>query len=201
VDGEKNRIFSCRRGDVPITYLILGLGLIAVAGVVIIYNKLVRLRNTTQASWSDIDVQLKKRYDLVPNLVETVKGYASHERTVLERVTTARSQAMQASSPEEKASAENMLGATLKSLFAVAEAYPDLKANANFIQLQSQLKDLEDNLEYARRYYNAVVRDYNTLTESFPSNLIASQFGFHKREFFELESPSMERSPVKVDFS
>ena len=185
----------------PVGYLILGLVLMAAAGTIVIYNKLVRLRNTGQSSWSDIDVQLKKRYDLVPNLVETVKGYASHEKSVFERVTAARSQAMQAGSPEEKAAAENMLGATLKSLFAVAEAYPDLKANANFIQLQSQLKELEDNIEYARRYYNAVVRDYNTLTESFPSNLIASQFGFHKREFFELETPAVERSPVKVDFS
>ncbi len=185
----------------PVILIVLGLAAAVAVAAVVIYNKLVRLRNTVESSWSDIDVHLKKRYDLVPNLVETVKGYATHERTVLENVTAARSQAMQAGSPEEKAAAENMFRSTLKTLFAVAEAYPDLKANANFTQLQSQLRDIEDNIEYARRYYNAVVRDYNTLTESFPSNLVASRFGFHKREFFELESAAAERSPVKVDFS
>jgi len=168
---------------------------------VAIYNRLIRLRNTVKSSWSDIDVHLKKRYDLVPNLVETVKGYASHEKSVLENVTEARSVAMRASSPADKAKAENMLRETLKSLFAVAEAYPDLKANANFIQLQAQLKELEDNIEYARRYYNAVVRDFNILIESFPSNIVASAFGFRQEEFFELESPEVERKPVKVDFS
>jgi LemA protein len=174
-------------------------GLISV--VIALYNKLVRLRNTVKSSWSDIDVQLKKRYDLVPNLVETVKGYASHERSLFEKVTEARSMAMRASSPVEKAKAENMLTQTLKSLFAVAEAYPDLKANTNFLQLQTQLKELEDGIEYARRYYNAVVRDYNIMIESFPSNIIASQFKFEKEEFFELEAPEVERKPVKVSFS
>jgi LemA protein len=168
--------------------------------VIAIYNKLIRLRNTVRSSWSDIDVQLKKRYDLVPNLVETVKGYASHERGVFENVTKARSMAMQASSPADKAKAENMFRETLKSLFAVAEAYPDLKANANFIQLQSQLKELEDNIEYARRYYNAVVRDFNIIIESFPSNIIATSFNFKQEEFFELEAPEVERKPVKVSF-
>jgi len=185
----------------PVSYIVLGLVLVAVLTAIVVYNKLVRLRNTVDASWSDIDVQLKKRYDLVPNLVETVKGYASHEKSVFEKVTEARSRAMQATTPEQKAAAENMLGQTLKSLFAVAEAYPDLKANTNFTQLQTQLQGLEDNIEYARRYYNAVVRDYNTLTQSFPSNLVASQFGFQPREFFELETPSVERQPVKVSFS
>jgi len=165
-----------------------------------IYNKLIRLRNTVEASWSDIDVLLKKRYDLVPNLVETVKGYASHERNVFEKVTSARSMAMHASTPARKAEAENMFGETLKSLFAVAEAYPELKANANFMQLQSQLKELEDNIEYARRYYNAVVRDFNIVIESFPSNMIAGSFGFKQGEFFELEAPEVERKPVKVSF-
>jgi LemA protein len=173
---------------------------ILVAVVIAIYNKLVRLRNTVRSSWADVDVQCKKRYDLVPNLVETVKGYASHEKTVFESVTQARSMAMQATSPQEMAKAENMLRDTLKSLFAVAEAYPELKANANFLQLQSQLQELENNIEYARRYYNAVVRDYNILTESFPSNLIASQFKFQKEEFFELAEPSAERKPPKVSF-
>ena len=184
---------------------LLGLFLLAALAVIFlvifIYNKLVRLRTTVKSSWADIDVQLKKRYDLVPNLVETVKGYAAHEKSVFEKVTEARSFAMKASSPADKAKAENMFSETLKSLFAVAEAYPELKANANFMQLQSQLKELEDSIEYARRYYNAVVRDYNILTETFPSNIIAAQFRFAKEEFFELEEPGVERKPVKVSFS
>lgn len=180
--------------------IILGLIAVIVFAAVAIYNKLVRLRNTVKSSWSDIDVQCKKRYDLVPNLVEAVKGYASHEKSVFEKVTQARSMAMQAHSPAEMAKAENMIRDTLKSLFAVAEAYPELKANANFQQLQSQLQELENNIEYARRYYNAVVRDYNTLIESFPSNLIASQFKFQKEEFFELEAPVEERKAPRVSF-
>ena len=181
--------------------ILLGIIVVIVFAAVAIYNKLVRLRNTAKSSWSDIDVQCKKRYDLVPNLVETVKGYASHERTVFEKVTQARSTAMQAHSPAELAKAENMIRDTLKSLFAVAEAYPELKANTNFQQLQSQLQELENNIEYARRYYNAVVRDYNTLIESFPSNLMASQFKFQKEEFFELKAPVEERTPPRVSFS
>ncbi|OGP61935.1 MAG: hypothetical protein A2170_05145, partial [Deltaproteobacteria bacterium RBG_13_53_10] len=154
-----------------------------------------------RSSWSDIDVQCKKRYDLVPNLVETVKGYASHEKAVFERVTQARTMAMQANSPAEMAKAENMIRDTLKSLFAVAESYPELKASANFTQLQSQLQELENSIEYARRYYNAVVRDYNILIESFPSNLIARQFAFRQEQLFQLEAPEAERKPVKVSFS
>ena len=180
--------------------IILGMIVVLILVVVGIYNKLIRLRNTVKSSWSDIDVQCKKRYDLVPNLVETVKGYASHERTIFEKVTQARSMAMQATSPAEMAKAENMLRDTLKSLFAVAEAYPELKANANFLQLQSQLQELENNIEYARRYYNAVVRDFNILIESFPSNIVASSFNFKQAEFFELETPEIERKPVKVSF-
>jgi len=174
--------------------------LVIIAGVVI-YNKLVRLRTTVRSSWSDIDVLLKKRYDLVPNLVETVKGYARHEKSVFEDVTKARSSAISASSPAEKAKAENVFSETLKSLFAVAEAYPELKANINFQQLQAQLKEIEDGIEYARRYYNAVVRDYNIFTETFPSNIIASWFRFQTEDFFELEEPGVERKPVKVSFS
>jgi LemA protein len=181
--------------------ILLAIFLAFVFGGIAVYNKLIRLKNSVKSSWSDIDVQLKKRYDLVPNLVETVKGYAAHERTAFENVTAARTAAMHASSPADKAKAENMLAGTLKSLFAVAEAYPELKANTNFLQLQSQLKDLEDNIGYARRYYNAVVRDFNILIESFPSNVIASSFGFKQEEFFELESPGEERKPVKVSFS
>ena len=181
-------------------YIILGIIVAAIVAGIAIYNKLVRLRNTVKSSWSDIDVQCKKRYDLVPNLVETVKGYASHERAVFEKVTQARSMAMQATTPGEMAKAENMIRETLKSLFAVAEAYPELKANANFLQLQSQLQELENNIEYARRYYNAVVRDYNIMIESFPSNIVASQFKFEQAELFQLETPEAERKPVKVSF-
>lgn len=180
--------------------IILIILVILIVSVVLIYNRLVRLRNTVKSSWSDIDVQCKKRFDLVPNLVETVKGYASHERTVFEKVTEARTMAMKANSPAEMAKAENMLRDTLKSLFAVAEAYPELKANANFMQLQTQLQELENNIEYARRYYNAVVRDYNVMIESFPSNIIASQFNFKQAELFQLETPEVERRPIKVSF-
>ncbi len=180
--------------------ILFGFVVLVILFGVVIYNKLVLLRNTVKSSWSDIDVQLKKRYDLVPNLVETVRGYAAHEKTTFEKVTEARSTAMRASSPAEKAKAENMLADTLKSLFAIAEAYPELKANANFMQLQTQLKELEDNIEYARRYYNAVVRDFNVLIESFPSNIIASTFKFEKSEFFELEAPEVERKVPKVSF-
>jgi len=174
---------------------------VLVIATIAIYNRLVRLRHTVRSSWSDIDVQCKKRYDLVPNLVETVKGYASHEKAVFERVTQARTMAMQANSPAEMAKAENMIRDTLKSLFAVAESYPELKASANFTQLQSQLQELENSIEYARRYYNAVVRDYNILIESFPSNLIARQFAFRQEQLFQLEAPEAERKPVKVSFS
>ena len=181
--------------------IILGISLAVIIFGIAIYNKLIRLRNTVKSSWSDIDVHLKKRYDLVPNLVETVKGYASHEKNVFENVTKARSMAMSAATPADRAKAENMLTGTLKSLFALAEAYPELKANANFMQLQTQMQALEDNIENARRYYNAVVRDFNIVIESFPSNIIASSFGFRQEEFFELEAPEVERKPVKVTFS
>jgi LemA protein len=175
------------------------LAVVALLGISL-YNKLVRLRNTVRSAWSDIDVQLKKRYDLVPNLVETVKGYAAHEQSLFTKVTEARAQAIRATGPAETAQAENMLRDSLKSLFAVAEAYPELKANQNFLQLQTQLKEIEDTIEAARRYYNAVVRDFNTAIEQFPSNLIASQFKFEKNDFFELESPEVERKPVRVGF-
>lgn len=180
---------------------LLFLVVIILFGAIIMYNRLVRLRNTVRSSWSDIDVQLKKRFDLVPAVVETVKGYAKHEKSVFENVTKARSMGMQAATPGEMAKAENMLKDTLKSLFAVAEAYPELKANTNFLQLQTQLGDLENSIESARRYYNAVVRDFNTMTETFPSNLVASSFGFKEAEFFQLESPEIERKPIKPDFS
>ena len=164
-----------------------------------IYNSLIKLRNMVRNAWSDIDVQLKKRHDLIPNLVETVKGYAAHEKTVLENVTKARSMAAQAKGPEESAQAENMLTQALRQLFAVVENYPDLKANQNFLALQEELRNVEDQIQEARRYYNAVVRDYNIRTESFPSNIIASIFNFKKEQFFEIEEPE-EREVPRVQF-
>jgi len=182
-------------------FLIFIGAIIVLAGIAVsMYNSLVKLRTSTESSWSDIDVQLKKRYNLVPALVETVKGYASHEKNLFEKVTKARSQAMQAETPEQIAQGHNMLTGTLKSLFAVSEAYPDLKANTNFLELQKQFEQIEGDIESARRYYNAVVRDYNIKTETFPSAIIASMFRFMKKEFFEIESPD-ERKPIKPDFS
>lgn len=177
---------------------------IALVGIIIIwlwatYNALVRLRNQTQEAWSDIDVQLKRRYDLIPNLVNTVKGYAEHERALFEKVTEARSRAMQAQTPGEKGQAENMLSQTLKSLFAVAENYPNLKANENFAKLQDELSDTENKIQAARRFYNGNVRDMNTKIESFPTNTIAGMFNFKKFEFFELEQAEA-KEPVKVQF-
>ncbi len=176
--------------------LIVLLGL----AVIVLYNRLVRMRNTVRSAWADIDVLLRKRYNLVDNLVATVKGYAAHEKETLAGVTEARSEAMKASGPKAKGEAENVFQETLKSLFALSESYPDLKADGNFLKLQEQLQEIENGIEYARRYYNAVVRDYNTLTEAFPSNLIASQFSFHREAFFEL-AESAAREPVKVSFT
>lgn len=173
--------------------------LIAVAvAVFFLYNGLVRLKVQADSAWSDIDVQLKRRHDLVPNLVETVKGYAGHERGTLEAVVSARSRAMSAQAPAERAQAENMLTGALKSLFALAEAYPQLRAAENFGALQKSLADIEEAIQNARRYYNAVVRDLNTRILQFPSNLIARSFGFREREFFEMEAG--ERSVPKVSF-
>ncbi len=175
--------------------LILLIGTLAWA--VLTYNRLVTLRNRAEEAWSDINVQLKRRYDLIPNLVETVKGYATHEREVFEKVTEARTRAIQASGAKEKAEAENYLSQTLKTLFAVAENYPDLKASTNFLQLQKDLTDTEDKIQYARRFYNANVRDLNILIESFPTNLIAKIFGFKKMEFFEAKEAERERPTVQ----
>ncbi len=182
------------------TLIIIALIAIVALVAVGIYNSLVKLRNTSEQAWSDVDVQLKRRYDLIPNLVETVKGYASHEKETFEKVVQARNQAMGASSPGEKAQAENFLQSTLKSLFALSEAYPDLKANQNFLDLQDELSNIEEQIQLARRYYNAVVRDLNTKIESVPSNIIASQFNFEKKEYFELDSEE-ERATPKVDFN
>lgn len=184
------------------TVLLILLAIAAgLAGTVIaLYNRLVTLRNGAEGAWSDIDVQLKRRYDLIPNLVETVKGYAKHEQETFDRVTSARSRAMQAGGPHDKAVAEGGLQGALKSLFAVAEAYPELKANQNFLSLQQDLGAVEEALQNARRYYNAVVRDLNTACEAFPSNLIANNFGFSKKEYFELDSAAEKLAP-KVSFS
>ena len=165
-----------------------------------LYNRLVRLKNGAEGAWSDIDVQLKRRWELIPNLVETVKGYARHEQGTFEKVTAARTQAMQAQTPGQHAAAEANLQGVLKSLFAVAESYPELRANENFLGLQRELSGLEDAIQNARRYYNAVVRDLNTAIESFPGNLLAGPFGFGKREYFELDSAA-ERAAPKVSFS
>ena len=166
--------------------------------VVYAYNSFVRLRNRAREAWSDIDVQLKRRYDLIPNLVETVKGYMAHERQVFEKVTEARARAMGAA-PKEKAGAENMLSGALKSLFAVAENYPQLRASENFKQLQDELSDTENKIQAARRFYNTNVRDLNIRTETFPSNLIARIFDFEKMEFFG-DMSDAEREPAQVKF-
>jgi LemA protein len=168
--------------------------------LVLMFNGLVRSKNRVEEAWSDIEVQLKRRYDLIPNLVSTVKGYATHEAGVFEQVTAARSAAMNAGSMDDKLKQENALSGTLKSLFAVAEAYPDLKANANFMQLQSDLTDTEDKIQAARRFYNGNVRDYNTKLQVFPTNLFASIFGFTKKDFFGIDESGPEAQPVKVQF-
>ena len=167
--------------------------------VISVYNRLVTLKNRAKEAWADIDVQLKRRYDLIPNLVETVKGYAAHERELFEKVTEARTKAMGAQTLKEKGEAENFLSSTLKSLFAVAENYPDLKASINFLELQRELRDTEDKIQAARRFYNTNVRDLNIQIESFPANIIAETFRFGKIEFFEIEEATA-REPVKVQF-
>ncbi|UCF20061.1 MAG: LemA family protein [Gemmatimonadota bacterium] len=175
--------------------------IVVIAGIgIVLYNQLASLRVRADAAWADIDAQLKRRYDLIPNLVETVKGYASHEKGVFERVTELRSQAIAAQGPAEQAKAENMLTQALRSIFAVAENYPQLRASENFSQLQGTLSEIEDKIQAARRYYNAVVRDYNTKVHVIPSSLVATMFNFKDREYFELESPE-ERKAVRVDFS
>lgn len=172
---------------VPIL-IILGVLVIVLLYGISIYNRLVKLRNLVQEAWSSIDVILKKRHDLIPNLVKTVKGYATHERETLDSVTRARNQAIGANSVEAKEAAEKNLNQAMMNLFAVAEQYPDLKANANFQQLQAELSSIENDIEKSRRYYNGTVRENNTLVESFPSNIVANMYKFEKSKFFELEN-------------
>lgn len=183
-----------------LTWIIIA-AIVAIGGYVLMaYNSLIRQRNQVKESWSDIDVQLKRRHDLIPNVISTVKGYATHERDTLDSVTEARTQAIQASSPEEHAKAENMLSSTLKTLFAVSENYPDLKSNVNFLELQRELADTENKIQASRRFYNSTVRDYNTTIESVPTNIIASLFSFKQEEYFELDDEAA-RSVPSVDFS
>jgi LemA protein len=166
--------------------------------VIVSYNGLVRLRNRIQNAWAQIDVQLRRRYDLIPNLVETVKGYATHEKGTFEAVTQARANAINAQGPAAQAQAENMISGALKSLFAVSEAYPDLKANQNFLSLQEELSSTEGRISYARQYYNDSVLRLNTKIQSFPSNILAGMFGFKEHEYFEADDTS--RGPVSVQF-
>ncbi len=181
-------------------YIILIILAVIVLWFVFAYNGFVRKINRTKESWADIDVQLKRRYDLIPNLVNTVKGYAAHENNAFERVTEARAKAMQATGTAEKGKAEDMLSGALKSVFAIAEAYPDLKANQNFLELQRELSDTENKIQAARRFYNTNVRDLNTAVESFPNNLLAKMFSFTKMEFFDLGGNDAAREPVEVKF-
>lgn len=183
----------------------MGIGLILIIIIAVlalwaiaIYNSLIKLKNRVDEAWSDIDVQLKRRYDLIPNLINTVKGYAAHEKELFEKVTEARTQAMGAQNPADKEKAENMLSGTLKSLFAVAENYPDLKANQNFLELQRELTDTEDKIQASRRFYNGNVRDFNTKIEVFPNNIFAGMLHFVKRDFFQADTA--EKENVKVAF-
>ena len=183
-----------------VVWVILGLVVLGLGGLVALYNRLVKARNLVREGWSGIQVQLKRRSNLIPNLVDTVKGYVTHERGVLERVTELRDKSMSAESPAQRGAVEGQLSMALGRLLAVAENYPDLKANQNFLELQKSLADLEDQIQMARRYYNGTVRELNILVESFPSNLVAGTFNFTQAEFFELEDPSEAALP-KVSFS
>ncbi|MBU0687824.1 MAG: LemA family protein [Candidatus Margulisbacteria bacterium] len=180
-------------------WIILAIIVLVILFVIAVYNGLIKLRTRCEEAWSDIDIQLKRRYNLIPNLMETVKGYAAHEKGVFQSVTEARTKAMGASGVADKAKAENMLSQTLKSLFAVAEAYPDLKANQNFLELQRELRDTEDKITYSRRFYNTNVRDLNIKVQTFPSNMIANMFGFTKKDMFELTEEAAREVP-KVKF-
>src|SRR5437588_7326363 len=180
---------------VVLVALIVLVGLYFIVG----YNGLVRLRNRIQGAWAQIDVQLRRRYDLIPNLVETVKGYAAHEKSTFEAVTEARANAINAQGPAQQAQAENAITGALKSLFAVAEAYPDLKANQNFLNLQEELTSTEGRIAYARQFYNDTVQGLNTKIETFPANLLAGAFGFEQREYFELDDPGQREAP-RVQF-
>lgn len=183
-----------------IVFIILGAAIVLALAIAVIYNSLVKLKVRVDEAWSDITVQLKRRADLIPNLINTVKGYAAHESSVFEKVTEARAAVMSAQGVKETAAAENQFEGALKSLFAVAENYPELKANENFLQLQQELVDTEDKIQAARRFYNAGVRDLNTKIQMFPTNLIAGMLGFTTREFYEVEDQAAIEKPVEVKF-
>lgn len=178
-------------------WIIIAVIAVLVLWVIMVFNRLIVLRTRVEEAWADIEVQLKRRYNLIPNLVNTVKGYAGHEKEVFEKVTQARSAAMGATGMADKAQAENMLSQTLKSLFAVAEAYPQLKANENFLGLQKELTDTEDKIQYSRRFYNTNVRDFNIKIQTVPSNIIANMFGFKKKDMFEAEEAAREVPKVQ----
>jgi LemA protein len=182
----------------PVGWIVIGIILLLIVASILMYNRLVSLRNRVEAAWSQIDVQLRRRYDLIPNLVETVKGYAAHERETLEAVTRARQQAVEAQGVGEQAQAENMLTQTLRQLFAVAEAYPDLKANQNFLSLQEELTGTEGRIAFSRQFYNEQVLAYDNARETFPTNVFSNAFNFQPKEYFEAETES--REPVRVDF-
>lgn len=181
-------------------YIIIAIVAVILVWFIFAYNRFVTLINRAKEAWADIDVQLKRRYDLIPNLVNTVKGYATHEREAFENVTKARANAISAGNIVDKGQAENMLSGALKSLFAVAEAYPELKANQNFLGLQTELSDTENKIQAARRFYNGNVRDLNISVESFPNNVVASIFNFSKMEFFNLGDEAVAKNPVEVKF-
>jgi LemA protein len=187
---------------VTAVWIILGIVVLIAIGIVVSYNRFVSQRNLIRDSWANIDTELRRRYDLIPNLVETVRGYASHERETFENVTRARAAAASATgSPAEQAAAEGPFVAALRQLFAVAEAYPDLKANQNFLALQQELSNTEDRLQTSRRFYNSNVRNYNERVQSFPSNLVANGFHFEEEEFFEVDEGIREAGPPQVNFT
>lgn len=197
------RLVEIKNSTIMSTFIVpivlIGIILLAAMYGVGIYNRLVKLKTLVEEAWSGIDVQLKKRHDLIPNLIETVKGYATHEKETFQNVTEARNQAVAAKSVEQQQAAENKLNQSLMNLFAVAEQYPELKANTNFLQLQTELSSIEADIEKARRYYNGTVREKNILIDSFPSNIVAKIFGFIKSTFFELDNIA-ERAVPKVSF-
>ena len=199
--GVHQHVALCYTNDVTPLYVVIGIVVLAVILVIVVYNGLITMQQRVKEAWSDIDVQLKRRYNLIPNLVETVKGYAKHEQETFDRVVKARAAAMNAQGVEETGKAENMLTGALKSIFALSEAYPDLKANQNFAKLQEELSDTENKIQAARRFYNGMVRDFNTKMQVFPNNVIVGFFGgkFQKQEFFEIEEEG-QRKNVEVKF-
>lgn len=181
-------------------YIILGILAIVIIIIVSMFNGFVRGRNRVEEAWADIEVQLKRRYDLIPNLVNTVKGYATHESTAFEKVTEARAQAMGAKTMSDHATSEKVLGSAISGIFGIAEAYPELKANTNFMELQRELSDTENKISAARRFYNGLVRDFNTSLQVFPRNVFAKMFSFTKKEFFDIDDNGPESKPVEVKF-